>query len=81
MQVTVECCGSTARVAGSLSLRVSLAEGASVRDLFVQLSAQSTEFAEVLAGCACARGDAIVPRGTVLTDGDELALLPPVAGG
>ena len=81
MHVTVECCGASARLAGTGSLQVTLPEGATVRDLFALLGARDTEFAELLARCACARGDSIVPRGTVLADGDELALLPPVAGG
>ena len=81
MQVSVECCGAAARFAGAERLNVTLAEAATVRDLFTQLSRHSSEFAELLARCACARGDSIVPRSTVLADGDELALLPPVAGG
>lgn len=81
MQVCIECCGITARLAGATSVRMTLPENTTVRELFAVLAERSAEFAEVLAGCACARGDAIVPRGTVLTDGDELALLPPVAGG
>lgn len=81
MQVRVECCGITARLAGTTNMQMTLPDNATVRDLFALLSGRSAEFAEVLARCACARGDAIVPRGTVLADGDELALLPPVAGG
>lgn len=81
MQVTVECCGASARLAGASSLQVTLPEAATVRDLFALLGQRNTDFAELLARCACARGDSIVPRGTVLADGDELALLPPVAGG
>lgn len=81
MQVRVECCGVTARLAGATSVQMTLPANATVRDLFALLSEHSAEFAEVLARCACARGDAIVPRGTALADGDELALLPPVAGG
>lgn len=81
MQVSVECCGATARLAGVSRLAVKLPESATVRDLFAHLSERNAELAELLARCACARGDAIVPRGTVLAEGDELALLPPVAGG
>ncbi|MES2883320.1 MAG: MoaD/ThiS family protein [Pseudomonadota bacterium] len=81
MQVSVECCGATGRLAGAERLTVTLPEAATVLDLFALLGERSSEFAELLARCACARGDAIVPRGTVLAEGDELALLPPVAGG
>ncbi|MES2684290.1 MAG: MoaD/ThiS family protein [Pseudomonadota bacterium] len=81
VQVTVECCGVASRIAGAEHLAVVLPEAATVLDLFEVLAERSTEMAELLARCACARGDAIVPRGTQLADGDELALLPPVAGG
>lgn len=81
MQVSVECCGATARLAAAERLTVTLPEAATVRDLFALLSEGSSEFAALLARCACARGDAIVPRATMLAEGDELALLPPVAGG
>lgn len=81
MQVSVECCGASARLAGASTLSLTLPEAATVRDLFALLAARSSEWAELLARSACARGDAIVPRNTVLAEGDELALLPPVAGG
>ncbi len=77
----MECCGASARLAGASALTVTLPEAATVRDLFALLSDRSSEWSALLGRCACARGDAIVSRGTVLADGDELALLPPVAGG
>lgn len=81
MQVRVECCGASGRLAGAAQLEVELPEGADVRALFAQLGARSAEFATLLESCACARGDALVHRATLLADGDQLALLPPVAGG
>jgi molybdopterin converting factor small subunit len=81
MHVLVHCCGLTGRLIGAGTLRLELPAQATVRDLFALLSQRSTELAQALARCACARGDSIVPRGTALADGDELALLPPVAGG
>lgn len=81
MQVRVECCGVTGRLAGAEQLTVELPEGAQVRDLLARLGERSAEFAAVLDSCACARGDALVHRATPLVDGDQLALLPPVAGG
>lgn len=81
MQVSVQCCGIAGRIAGAEWLAVVLPEAATVRELFEVLAERSTEMAELLGRCACARGDAIVARGTPLMEGDELALLPPVAGG
>lgn len=81
MRLEVECCGATARAAGAQRLSVTLQDGATVRELFAHLSKGNAELAGLLECCACARGDTIVSRATVLADGDELALLPPVAGG
>lgn len=81
VRVSVECCGASGRLAGAALLEVELPEGADVRALFAQLGERSAEFAALLDSCACARGDALVHRATPLADGDELALLPPVAGG
>ena len=81
MRVTVHCCGPAARLAGAETLHPQLPEGSTVHDLFALLGGDAPDFAALLATCACARGDAIVARGTVLAEGDELALLPPVAGG
>lgn len=81
MQVTVHCCGVTGQLVGAAILMQELPAQATVRDLFALLSQRSSELADALARCACARGDSIVPRATVLAEGDVLALLPPVAGG
>lgn len=81
MRLTIECCGVTGRLLAAQTLTLELPAGSTVRELFAELSQRGDELAAVLANCACARGDSIVPRSTVLADGDELALLPPVAGG
>lgn len=60
--------------------------GRGVEDLDVPVGAS---VGAVVAGLAlpaglpvtCAVNESIVPRDTVLVDGDELALLPPVGGG
>lgn len=81
LRVTVECCGVTRRLIGAERLSLVFDEGSTVQTVFDSLAIRSTELADVLTRCACARGDTIVPRSTRLADSDELALLPPVAGG
>ncbi|MDP9142302.1 MAG: MoaD/ThiS family protein [Pseudomonadota bacterium] len=74
MQIAVQCYGVTSRLAGASSLMLQLAESSALADRYQAL-------APTLPRCACALGDVIVKRTAMLNDGDELALLPPVAGG
>ncbi len=81
MKIAVQCFGVTRRLAGTDVLELQLPERATVRDALVALGTERIELAAALPRCACARGDSIIYRETPLYDGDELALLPPVAGG
>ncbi|MFC6618974.1 molybdopterin converting factor subunit 1 [Deinococcus radiophilus] len=56
---------------------VQLSEGASVRDLAAQLSEKGLD----LTGCMAAVNETYATPDTALSDGDEVAFLPPVAGG
>ncbi len=58
-----------------------LAEGATVGDALAALGARHEAFAALRTRCQTAVNQAMVPAGEVLRDGDELALIPPVAGG
>ena len=55
-----------------------LPQGATVRDLAGQLQAQ---YGLELKGCMAAVNEAYADPSAVLTEGDEVAFLPPVAGG
>lgn len=81
MEVIVDCYGVTARLAGGAERRVALPPGARVLDLLEALAGRWPELRPVLPGCACAVGDAVVPRTRPLSAGERLALLPPVSGG
>ncbi len=81
MKIAVQCLGVTGRLAGAAVLELQLPERATVRDALQALGSERIALAEALPRCACARGDSIIYRETPLHDGDELALLPPVAGG
>jgi molybdopterin synthase catalytic subunit len=81
MQVLVRLFGAVREGVGEKELSVSLPEGSRVRDL-VGLLARDHEvidrFGERLATSVNLE---VVPRETRLREGDEVALLPPVAGG
>lgn len=81
LKIAIQCFGITRRLSGADTLELELPEAATVRDALTALGARHLDLASVLPQCACARGDAIVYRDTALHHGDELALLPPVAGG
>jgi molybdopterin synthase catalytic subunit len=81
VQVAVKLFGAVREAVGEKELRVALPEGARVRDL-VSLLARDHEVLERLGErLATSVNLEVVPRETVLRDGDEVALLPPVAGG
>lgn len=81
MDVLIDCYGVTERLAGGPAHALRLPAGASIADALAALAARSVDLARVLPGCACAIGDAIVPRTRALAGGERIALLPPVSGG
>jgi MoaE-MoaD fusion protein len=60
---------------------VELAAGASVRDARAAIAARHPSVAALLPGVQFAVNRVVAADAQALTDGDELALLPPVAGG
>ncbi len=60
---------------------VTVPNGACVADVVGLLAQRDAGFATLLTHCAIAVGDEIVPRSHPLHPDDEVALLPPVAGG
>ncbi len=80
MQVRVQFWGVMLRLAGTEHRSLMLDEGACVSDL-QQLLQQDPAFVGTLERCAWAIGDELVRRDTVLRDGDEVSVLPPVSGG
>lgn len=81
MEITVECHGVTARLAGGPQHALQVRNGASLHELLAELGARWPELGGVLPACACAVGDTVVPRTTPLVAGQRVALLPPVSGG
>jgi xylitol oxidase len=80
LQVAVRA-GGTLRDAIGARRTVRLASGATVADLLADLAGHPGLAAGALDRVAVSVGGAIVPHGHRLTDGDEVALVPPVAGG
>ena len=66
---------------GCSALQVELPEGASVRHLLAELQARGGPFAALPKEPAIAVNRTLAHRDTPLTGGDEIAFLPPVAGG
>ena len=60
---------------------VPITDGASADELWAQLAAGSAELAGLRASTRFARNGELIAGTTVLREGDELALLPPVGGG
>lgn len=81
MQITVDCYGVTARLAGGAEQRIALEPGARILDALDVLGRRAPDLRTLLPSCACAIGDHVVPRAHVLQPGERLALLPPVSGG
>lgn len=81
MNITVELNGVLRRLAGAERMTLTLPDGATLDSALAQVEAQVPEAADVLAASACAMGAALVPRSSVLNDGDAVVLLPPISGG
>ena len=76
MEVSVRLFAGLRELAGSDSLSLQLADGASVADALTALSGQIDA-----SGCLLAVNREYADDDLVLADGDELALIPPVSGG
>lgn len=81
MNVSIECYGAAARLSGGVRHTVALPAGARVTEALGALALRAPGLERLLASCACAVGDALVPRTRPLAEGDCLAVLPPVSGG
>ena len=68
-------------LAGADRVAVELPAGATVADLREQLAAQCPALADLIGKSAVAVDDEFAGDGHTLTDGAEIALLPPVSGG
>ena len=81
MKITLRLFGSLREAMGESTIQVDLAEGARVVDLRLWLSERSSVVEELGDRLAASVNFEIAHAQDVLSDGDEVAFLPPVAGG
>ena len=79
--VTVRLFAAPREFLGKSVIELSLPEGARLSDLIDRLSAEYPGLSKYLPYSKLAVNHAIAPHETILKDGDEVALLPPVGGG
>jgi molybdopterin converting factor subunit 1 len=60
---------------------VGVPEGTTLETLWTTLAAQAPQLAPLRASTRFARNGELIDGGTLVRDGDEIALLPPVGGG
>jgi molybdopterin synthase catalytic subunit len=81
VRILVKLFGAVREAVGEKELSVALPEGARVRDLVALLARDHEVIDRFGDRIATSVNLEVAPRETVLRDGDEVALLPPVAGG
>lgn len=81
MQVAVKLFGAIREAVGEKEVAVELPAGATVNDLRVLLATRHPVFDEYGERLAVSVAYEVVPPGTPLREGDEVAFLPPVSGG
>ncbi|MBV8147927.1 MAG: MoaD/ThiS family protein [Candidatus Eremiobacteraeota bacterium] len=81
MQVQVLLFAGLAERAGTRKQTLDLARGARARDAWAALAAKVPGLQQLLPSTRIARNGRLVSLDEGLSDGDELAFLPPVGGG
>jgi molybdopterin converting factor subunit 1 len=81
MQITVKWFGSLREATGAKELAVRLPAGARLADLAALLAREHAAFAAMAPKLRAARNQEMAEADEALADGDEVAFLPPVAGG
>lgn len=81
MRITVKLFAILREKAGLQQLDLELNDGATVSDAAGLLAHRIDSIAKYLDRVAFAVNREYVPKSTALSDGDELAIIPPVSGG
>ena len=81
MTLTVRLFARARDLAGADRVAVELSAGASVADLRRRLATSHPKLADLIDRCAVAVDAEFADDDRVLTEEDEIALLPPVSGG
>lgn len=82
MQITVKTFAQTREITGEDNIALNLSDSSTIEAVISQLKTRSDKWALALEGSVLtARNQELCDTDTVLSDGDELALFPPVTGG
>lgn len=81
MRVVIECYGASRRWCGAEQIVLELRNDETAGGALDELALRYPEFAARRESIAIAIGDAIAAPATPLSDGDVLALIPPVSAG
>jgi molybdopterin converting factor small subunit len=81
VQISIEFHGVLRRLAGMDQTTLDVSNAALVSEVLVALENKLPTLSEILEITACAVGDELVNRNSLLSDGDRLVLIPPVSGG
>ncbi len=81
MEIRINYFGPAREAAGTSQEVLTIEEGIDVAGLLRKLKTIRPELAHLLPACRVALGDRYASASEVLSGGDEVALIPPVAGG
>ena len=82
MQITVKTFAQTREITGEDNITLNLSDNSTIETVLSRLKTRSDKWALALEGSVLtARNQELCDTETVLSDGDELALFPPVTGG
>ncbi len=82
MHITLKTFAQTREITGEDNITLNLSDNSTIKTVLSQLKTRSDQWALALEGSVLtARNQELCDTETVLSDGDELALFPPVTGG
>ena len=82
MRITLKTFAQTREITGEDNITLNLSDNSTIETVLSQLKTRSDKWALALEGSVLtARNQELCDTETVLSDGDELALFPPVTGG
>jgi molybdopterin converting factor subunit 1 len=81
MHVTIRLFARLREMAGASEIRRKLPDGSSVRAAWDSLVSEFPNFDDYTKAVSCAVNEEYARMTTALSDGDEVAFLPPVSGG
>jgi len=81
MHVTIRLFARLREMAGAAEVRRKLPDGSSVRTAWDSLVGEFPDFDDYTKAVSCAVNEDYARMTTALSDGDEVAFLPPVSGG